>query len=137
MILFINIKTNHGVKMCLVPLNPVLNLFEWPQVPGQWPVLHMEMPPLTWRALATLVPTEQVTGFSSNPWASERGRLWLYTPTCPYFLWVSGLFLPLEPPASSDENLDREAEFIDLDAFSQHMSGGLIYMPGPGGRQAA
>lgn len=32
--------------MCLVSLNPVLHLFEWPQVLGQWPVLHLETPPL-------------------------------------------------------------------------------------------
>ena len=27
-------QTNHGVKMCPLPLNPVLRLFEWPQCLG-------------------------------------------------------------------------------------------------------
>lgn len=46
MFLFIIINTNHRVKMCLVSLNPVL-LFEWPQVLGQWPMLHLETLSLT------------------------------------------------------------------------------------------
>lgn len=40
---FININTNHGVKMCPMPLNLVLYLVA--SVLGQWPVLHGESAP--------------------------------------------------------------------------------------------
>lgn len=114
-----------GSKMCPVPLDPVLHLLEWPWCSGRgqchtWRQLPW---PATWRTLATLVPLEQVTGFSSEPWASEG--LWQPTPTHPTSCEVSGLALPLAPPASSDENLDREAGSIDLDACTKHVSCGL------------
>lgn len=125
--------------MCPVPLNPVLHLLEWPWYSGRgqchtWRRLPW---PASWRTLATLVPLEQVTGFSSEPWASEG--LWHPTPTHPTSCEVSGLALPLAPPASSDENLDREARSIDLDACTKHMSCGLSYVCARPwwGRQAA
>lgn len=94
-------------------LNPVLHLFEWTQALRQWPVLRLETPPwpASWRALAVSTPTEHVTGFSSEPQADERGRGYTHQPA-PSSCEVWGLVLPVKPPASSDEDLDREAGFI-------------------------
>lgn len=61
--------------MCLMPLNPMLHLFERPRAQAVADVNLGAPPwPAGWRTLAVLVPTEQVTGFSSELWASARGH---------------------------------------------------------------
>lgn len=59
-------KTNHGVKMCPEPLNPVLHLLEWPQCSGRGPCyFQKQLPsPASWGAL------------------DKQESSWLPTPTC-------------------------------------------------------
>ena len=98
---------------------------------GQWPVLPLE----TAASLRAGGPGHLADSLAQT-WASERGCGYVAQPTPasrpPSWRGVSGLALPWQPPASSDENLDRGAGSINLDACSKLMPRGLSYVPGLG-----
>lgn len=62
---------------------------------GAWAVASVTPGDISprWQALAILVPKEQVPGFSSEPWANQRGHSYIPQPT-PSSRAVSGLSCP-------------------------------------------
>lgn len=69
-------KTNRGVKMCPVPLNPVLHLLEWPQCSGSgqcyfWKQLLL---PASWGALGKQENSRLPTPTHPQPAGEVRQR---------------------------------------------------------------